>query len=283
MMQRGEAYTRRVVSPLRPRVSLAGGSLLVLLTLLLPIGYESCGPERKGYELVQGKGDWPTFMGIFLSDYYGSIFYGIALALASLSVLLVLMSLWKPSAFLSRSLRERLSIISGVLSLFLISDIVTILPVGANEYGVACSALIVMSFLLPGIFWPRGIFWRWFGVLLVAGVILLCLSALNWIHGDTPAWFMVGIVAIYAIVPVVLWWAGVSGRFGEDWIRLRRGLVALYLPGAVGNLCFFVVAWREGIWGFVPFSIGLHLMTLGYWRLRDEAGSPVVPTSKIHA
>ena len=120
-------------------------------------------------------------------------------------------------------------------------------------------------------------------MLLLAGVILLGLTALDWIHGDTSAWFMVGIVAIYAIVPVALWWAGVSGRFGEDWIRVRRGLVALYLPGAVGNLCFFVVAWREGVWGFVPFSLGLHLMSLGYWRLRDEGTSPLVPTSKLHA
>ena len=267
LMDRGETILRRILAPLRPRVSLASGSVLVLLTLFLPIGYESCGPERKGYDLLQGEGDWPTFMGIFFSDYFGPAFYAIAIALAVLTVVLTVISLWKPLLFQSPPLRSRLLIVSGTLSLFLISDVLAILPAGADEYGAAAGALIVISCLLPGKFWPKGIFWRWFGVLLLAVLILLALTALNWVTGDVPAWFMVGIVAIYMLVPLALWWAGLAGKLEATWKDVRRGLFAFYLPGMLGNLWFFVVAWREGVWGFVPFSVGLYLMALGYMAL----------------
>ena len=62
LMERGEAEGRAFLTRIRPRVSLAGGGILVLLTLFLPVGYEACGPKRRGYELVQGKGEWPTYL-----------------------------------------------------------------------------------------------------------------------------------------------------------------------------------------------------------------------------
>ncbi len=271
VMGRGENLGRHLLSRLRPRISLASGSVLVLLTFLLPIGYESCGPETKGYELIQGRGDWPTFAGILLSEYFGPFFYGVVLLLAVWTALLTIISLSTRQLFQNRLLMRGMFVASGTLSLFLITDVFTLLPIGAETYGAIAGALIFISCVLPGIFWPMRIFLRWFVVLLVSAMLLGGLAGLGLIQGDTPAWFLFWIWGVYGLVPVALWWVGLSGKFGTNWIGVRRGLIALYTPGALGDLWFFFVAWREGIWGFVPCCLGLHLMTLGYMRLaRDE-------------
>jgi hypothetical protein len=271
-MDRLEEDARRMVAPLRPRVSLASGSVMVLLTLLLPIGYQSCGPETKGYELLQGKGDWPTFVGITLSEYFGPAFYGVLLLLAAGTLVLCMMSVRRPAVFQARPLVRRAGILSGMLSLFLLSDVAAVLPIGLDEYGAAAGALIILSCLLPGLFWPKGIYWRWFGLLIVLVSALAALAALNWIAGDVPAWILLGIWAIYGLGPQALWWAHLSGRWKskEDWIRLRRGLVVFYFPAAIANAWFIVVAVHEGLWGFIPCCFGLHLISLGYMRLENE-------------
>jgi hypothetical protein len=272
-MDQGEIIARRVLSPLRPRVSLASGSVLVLLTLFLPIGYQSCGPETKGYELLQGKGDWPTFMGVFLSDFSGPVFYGFVLLLAAGTAVLTAISLWKPDLLWTHSIRRPLFIISGTLSLFLVSDVIALVPMAADTYGGIAAGLIVVSCLVPGKFWPARIFWRWIGLMAIAVLIFLGLSAMKWIQGDVPAWFMLGIWVIYGLGPLGMWWTHASGRraFGAEWSDLRRGLAAFYFTAVLGNLWFFYVAWREGIWGFVPCWFGIHLMALGYMRLAKEA------------
>ena len=273
IVETGAGLARRTLSPLRPRVSLASGSVLVLLTLFLPIGYESCGPEAKGYELLQGRGDWPTFLGVFLSDYFGPAFYGSVLLLAAWTFVRTLISLLKPDLLRNRSLTRGLFVASGVLSLFLISDVMLLLPMASDEYGAVGGALIAVSCLMPGKFWPRRIFWRWFGALAISASILAGSAALNLLQGDTPLWLLLGIAAIYALVPLALWWIRLSGRRKTEsaWNDIRRGLIAFYFPAVLGNLWFFFTAWREGIWGFVPCCLGVHLMALGYMRLAKEA------------
>jgi hypothetical protein len=94
---------RRVRSPLlrlRARVSLASGSVLTLLTLFLPIAYEACGPPRKGYEFIRGKGIWPGLL-TFVFPGWEQGFYVLALALAVFTLLLVLASFHRP-AFLRK-------------------------------------------------------------------------------------------------------------------------------------------------------------------------------------
>ncbi len=273
VMDRAEEFTRRILAPLRPRVSLASGSVLVLLTLFLPIGYNSCGPETKGYELLQGKGDWPTLVGITLSDYFGPAFYGALLALAGGTALISLLAMKNPSLLGNPSRSRRLFMISGALSLFLVSDFAALLPLAADDIGALAAGLIVLTCLLPGKFWPKRIFWRWFGAVALALLILFGLTALKWIQGDVPAWFVLGIWAIYALTPLGLWLAGVSGKLAAEWYDIRRGLAAFYFPAVVGNLWFFVVVWGEGLWGFIPCSIGAHLMALGYMHLSKE-GAP---------
>lgn len=279
-MERGEAAARQTLSVLRPRVSLASGSVMVLLTLVLPIGYESCGPETKGYELLQGKGDWPTFVGITLSDYFGPVFYGVLLLLAGATAVLAALSLARPATFQNRSLIRTAWIISGSLSLFLLSDVAAILPMGVDDPGPATFALMIFSALLPGLYWPKRIFWRWFGLLILSIAVLAGLVALNWISGDVPAWILLGIWAIYGLGPAALWWAHLADRWttSDEWTGIRRGLAAFYVPAVVGNLWFMQVAWMEGVWGFVPCWFGIHLMALGYMRLAKEC--EVIPAGR---
>lgn len=275
-METGESFARRLLCPLRARVSLASGSVLVLLTLLLPIGYESCGPKTRGFELIGGNGAWPSFVGIMLPNYLGRAFYGAALALAAWTALFVLISLGKSALLRNRSLCRTLLLISGTLSLFLLSDVMALLPMAADNYGCIGGALIIISCLMPGKFWPRKIFWRWISILALAILFVLGLTAMKWIQGDASPWFVLGIWAIYALGPLGLWWAHASGRrdFGSKWEDIRRGHVAFYVPAAMGHLWFFVIVWREGIWGFVPCALGIHLMALGYLRLAKEADLP---------
>jgi len=274
VMDRGENFTRRILAPLRPRVSLASGSVLVLLTLFLPIGYNTCGSPWKGYELVQGSGHWPTFLGIMLSDYFGPAFYGFVLLLAAWGAVFTAISCWRPGLTRHRSLNLALFAVCGTLSLFLITDAFLLLVTFAvDNFGTIAEAiasiLIVASCVLPGKFWPKAFFWKWFGALVISGMIVAGCEALKLLHDDQTSWVISLIMAIYGLVPLALWLRGLAARIRSkpEWVKTRQGLVAFYLPAALGNLWFFYVAWREGIWGFVPCWFGLHLMSLGYLRL----------------
>jgi hypothetical protein len=270
-MEAAEAVARRMVATLRPRVSLASGSVMVLLTLILPIGYESCGPETKGYELLQGRGGWPTFLGIFGGKFFGSPFYGLLLALAFLTILLVLISLLKPALWRNRAFARQGFLCTAGLSLFLLADVAALLPAGAEEWGAAAAALLVASCLSPVAFWPRRLLERWLGPLVLSMLAIWVSTRTNLAHGEISAWCMVGIWMIYALAPLGIWLAYAAGRFGDCRPAIRRGLIAFYIPAVLGNIGFFFVAWREGLWGFVPCSLGLFLMALGYARLSEEA------------
>jgi hypothetical protein len=106
----------------------------------------------------------------------------------------------------------------------------------------------------------------------IAVLIFVGLSAMKWIKGDVPAWFMLGIWVIYGLGPLALWWTHESGRraLGAEWSDLRRGLTAFYFTAALGNLWFVFIAWQEGIWGFIPCWFGIHLIAVGYMRLAKE-------------
>ncbi len=273
LIESGEVASGRILAALRPRVSLASGSIMVLLTLILPIGYESCGPETRGYELLQGRGGWPTLLGISFGKYFGSPFYGVLLALALVTLVLVVISLFKPSLWHNRALCRRLFLLSGALSLFLLADVTALLPMGADEWGSVAVALIIASCLAPIAFWPRRVLEIWLGLI---GILLLTAwlsTKSNLKGGDISSWFMVGTWFVYGLGPIILWLGMISGRFGDQRQRIRRGLIVFYFLVALGNVAFFEVAWREGIEGFVPCSLGLYLMALGYTRLAKE-GAP---------
>jgi hypothetical protein len=271
-MEGGERGVGALLSRIRPRVSLASGSILVLLTLFLPIGYEACGPERRGYELVQGSGEWPTFLGVLVSSQAGQDFYILVLALAAFTAILVLLSFVKPDLCRKPPLTHRLFTLTGTASLFLMSDVILILPFAEERYGWAAFGLGLISCLSPGLFWPRKIVGGWLSSLAIPISLFFIADSMRWWDGDGKTGLTYTFVGLYALVPLGVWWFGGSSRERNpsQWIRIRRGLSSFYLPAVVGNIWFFVVAWREGLWGFVPCYCGIHLMAIGYMRLAKE-------------
>ena len=273
--ERGNAWVKKLLAQVRPRVSLLSGSVLVLLTLFLPIGYEACGPPRTGYQLIRGKGDWPTLLGISSST-AGRGFYLAVLLLASFALLLVLVSAVRSGVVLSDRLAGRLAVLAGTVSLFLISDITLFLPLAAEgRSGSVALIALVVSCLTPGLFWPRKGFIAWVSAIASAVSLLFILDALG-MSGGRINWMVFGTEAVYSLVPLGLWYRyGFPSRpeMRVRWEMIRRGLVALYFPATLGNFWFFRIAVKEGVWGFIPCYFGVHLMALGYLRLLKEIPS----------
>lgn len=270
--ERGNAWTQKLLVQIRPRVSLASGSLLVLLTLFLPIGYEACGPRRTGYELMAGEGGWPTFLCISYTP-LGQDFYRLVLLLASFTLLLALVFSLRPGVMRNRLLAERLVLLSGALSLFLVSDTTALLAVTAGDQASPAAFIpFIASCLAPGLFWPRRSFLAWVGVIASAVSLLFILDILGMSDGQTM-WILLGTGVIYSLVPLGLWYRYGFAPRPEARAQsevILRGVVAFYFPAVLGNFWFLGVAIKEGVWGFVPCYFGIHLIALGYLRLKQE-------------
>lgn len=271
--ERGNAWTQKLLAQIRPRVSLASGSLLVLLTLLLPIGYEACGPRRTGYELMRGKGDWPTLMGI-ASSAAGRDFYLLVILVATFTVVLVLASATRPGVMRSKLLIPRLAFLAGTVSLFLVCDVTLLLAALAGDQAGPVALLpLFASCLSPAIFWPRREFAAWIGVMVITGSLLLIADRLGASIGEPINWIVISAESVYALLPLGLWYRyGFSSRpeVRARWEVIRRGLIALYFLAILGNFWFLGVAIQEGVWGFIPCYFGIHLIALGYLRLKQE-------------
>jgi len=277
--ERGHAWSHKLVAQIRPGVSLLSGSVFVLLTLFLPIGYEACGPPRTGYEMVAGKGDWPTFLGVS-SSAVGRDFYMVVLLLASCTLLLILVSGLRPGALRNKALVSRLALLAGTVSLFLVCDVTLLLAaISEDQPGLAALIPLVASCLCPGVFWPRKGFIAWVSVIASTVSLLFILDALGLLDGRIN-WVLLATEAVYAVVPLGLWYTyGFSSRpeGRARWEIIRRGLVAFYVPAVLGNFWFLGIAVKKGLWGFVPCYFGIHLIALGYLRLKQE---PMLPSAE---
>ena len=283
--ERGSTWMEHFIVQVRPRVSLASGSLLVLLTLFLPIGYEACAPQRTGYELMHGKGDWPTLMGI-ASSAAGRDFYSLALLSALFTLLLVLVSAVRPGVTQSKFLMPRLALLTGSVSLFLVCDVTLLLAaLSGDQSGPAAILPLAASCLAPGILWSRKGFGAWISVMVITGSLLSIANGLGASIGEPFNWVALAAETVYALLPLGLWYGyGFSSRLEvrARWEVIRRGLVALYFFAILGNLWFLGIVVKEGLWGFVPCYVGIHLIALGYLRLNQERMiDPVEPTSKL--
>lgn len=293
--QRSNRWGWSLVSQIRPRVSLLTGSVLVLLTLFLPIAYEACGPNRTGYEFArgEGKGIWPgLFLGLIFED-SGRAFYLLSLALAVLTLALVLLP---GRADLMR--RPRLITwvyaLAGTLSLLAIVDFFWVF-VGLTLGGfleellggaritttvTAGVAFLVLVSCLRSEFLRRQ---RWItGLFGIASVSSLCLMADYFlslcgsppiIDADTATAMMTAPSILYWVVPVVLWYQFGFSRRNElraQWLGIRSRLIQMYVPVAAADCFFFVDVVKMGIWSFVPFFVGLHLISLGYLQLARQ-------------
>lgn len=79
---------------------------------------------------------------------------------------------------------------------------------------------------------------------------------------------------LYWLVPVVLWFRfGLSRRdeLRVQWPGIRRRVLQMYVPVAVADGLLLIDVVQMGMWGFLPFFFGLHLISLGYMQLAREA------------
>lgn len=299
----GHAWALTLVAQIRPSLSLAAGSVLVLLTLFLPIAYDACGPPRKGYEFLSGRGIWPGLLTFVFSGWERG-FYVLALALASFTLLLVLVSLGRPALLRRLRLITWSFAFAGAFSLFIMADFFWVFAgdwLGGllerlevrDDTSVAVVAALTFLLLAACL---RSRFLRaqrWVVALFaITGALSLMVLADSFLFLLTShrlwreGWSLRMVTApanLCWLVPLVLWLR--FGLFGGSerrvqWPGIRSRLIALYLPLAAIDCLFFVEVVKMGIWGFMPFFLGLHLMSLGYLQLAREAeGSSATGTS----
>lgn len=297
---RGRGWAEKLAAQIRPRVSLAAGSTLVLLTLFLPIAYEACGPPRKGYEFLRGEGIWPGVLS-FVVHWGERGFYLLALGLAAFTILLVVISSRRPESLRKRAPITWLFAIAGALALFVTADFFWIFLglwmesllkwLGAREdisvAAVAAVTFLVLVACLRSRFLRRQ---RWIlvlfsiasvlSLLVIANFFLSLFRPYSFLPDDLPFWMMMAPPGLYWLVPVVLWFRfGLSRRdeLRAQWPGIRLRVIQMYVPVMLADCLFFVDVVKMGLWGFLPFFLGLYLMSLGYMGLAGEATRSPTP------
>jgi len=295
--ERAHGWARVLISQLRPRMSLASGSVLVLLTLFLPIAYEACGPNRRGHEFIRGEGAWPGLVSL-ISPWVERGFYALTLALAACTLLLVLISLRRSEFLRKGALSTRLFAVSGALSLFVITDFFWVfvglwlepllqrLEVQDNTSAAVVAALtfLVLVSCLRSRFlrtqrWVVALFAAASALSLtvIANFFLSLFTPYGFLREATSAGMVMAPALLYWLVPLILWLRfGLFGRseLRAQWPGIRRRVIQMYTPLVVLDCLFFSDVVKMGIWGFLPFFVGLHLISLGYMQLAREAQHP---------
>jgi hypothetical protein len=302
----GELAVRSALASFRPRVSLLSGAVFVLVTLLLPIAHNSCSPNLTGAEFVRGaSGKFPSVAGL-TSEGFGRGFYVFALVFAAITVGVTLASLARPGALRGRRWVTGLCAVAGTVAFYLLADAVCLVLGG------------LICYVLDGVTNSEAVDWAaGFGLILIAlaaclrskllrssrvifgllasGVIGCSLAVeLYFLHLPDrylPEAAQVGLLyflaALYWFIPGYLWY-----RFGlrggeaqkEHWARIRAVIFKVFLPALGCVPVLFWLAWDEGVWGFVPFSIGVYLMALGYLRLaQTPAGKAALESARESA
>jgi len=305
---RGTWWGGTLVRHLAPRVTLFTGSVLILLTLFLPVAGELFGSNRTGLEWARGEGIWPgalSLVGILLSKgdspypFPFSVPYTLPLGFAVFTLALLLASCLRPELLRKQRLSTWLLAISGTLSLFLIADfffysccevlIDLTLPLVRSDAiistGTASLTILVLGGCLRSSFVRKQ---RWL-LLLFAAAGISSLTALGsfslrllhsqWaLEEQTERALLLAPSVLYWLVPALLWCCFGLSRRGEmraQWLGLRPRVIAMFAPVAAIDCLFLLrlVVPSEGdfIWGFPVFFAGIHLLSLGYMRLAREA------------
>ena len=290
--KKGERWVRSPLLRIRPRVSLLTGSVFVLVTLYLPTVVGSCGNPAPGYELALGNSN-RSWRGSMLVDNSRASrgFYLLCLTLATLTLLLVLASLFRSGLVRKRPLVTWLFAISCAVSLFATTDVFGILVGvrmgqlqdwigGSGEVYelvfVAIPLLLLVACLRPEFWQQKGaIAWA----TAVAGVISLSFLAdflpsplypKNW---DEDFVSMVAPPILFSLVPLGLWLR--FGLFWRDdsrppWQGVRRRLLIFYAITGVFDLLNLATG-VGGYWGLLSFFVGMYLILFGYTQLRRHA------------
>jgi hypothetical protein len=276
---------------IRPRVSLVTGSVFVLLTLYLSTVVGKCGDATHGVELARGDPNisWPGIL--FLENPVASrSFYLFCLALAAVTILLVVASRIHPRFARQGALVTTLYTISAVVALFSTSDLFSILYVYRGESIQECANLdnnaarvlflMVLFFLsvacLRRDFWkPRGaITW----ITIAGGLISLCYLENRFLSGsftDLQSLPNITVFGAFSLLPLCLWlryWVFQSKATRLLLSEMRKRLSVFY--AIIGTFDFVNFATGvEGYWGLLAFFVGVHLIFLGYWQLSTEAAA----------
>lgn len=217
---------RLLIRRKRPRVSLFTGSAFVLLSLVLPFTYDSCGSVKTGYEFLNGEGVWPG-LAVLASDWASRGFYVLTLSFAVLTAALVVFSCVRPESLQGSRLTGWGYGVAGTLSLFVISNLA----------------------------WSM---------------------VFSWMFEESPARALYAVSILYWLAPTVLWYRhDLSSKrsMTARWNGTRSGIFLLYLPAAVIDFYLMLLISLGGLWGFVTFFIGIHLLALGYMELGRRAAA----------
>jgi hypothetical protein len=287
--EKSELAVRSTLGRLRPRFSMLSGAVFVLVTLFLPIAYNSCGPDKTGAEFVSGaSGELPMMAGLS-SEGFGRGFYILALTFAAITLGLVILSWARPGGIRNRRWITALYAVAGALSLYLMGDAVCLALGGLVGYildSATASDAAMQAAGLGLIFIVLAVSLRskllrsskLIFSLLSLGV-LGCSLAVEFYFLNLPAGFLPDsavtglyyfLATLYWFVPVYLWYRYRLRRTACEparWHSIRSGILKMYLPALGSVPLLFCLAWDEGVWGFIPFSVGIYLMALGYMRL----------------
>jgi len=228
---------------------------------------------------------------------FGRGFYIFTLVFAAITLVLVLLSWARPGAIRGRRWVTGLYAVAGTLSLYILGDAVCFM-LGWLVGGILESTLqgddtrqavgfglilVVVALCLRSKLLRRSKLIL--ALLTTATIGCLAVLASYFESLILPAGFLsesarnsllIFLPALYWFVPVYLWYRfGLRGRLGDEtqWQSIRSTILKVYLPALVCvPLLFWLVA-DEHVWGFIPFSIGIHLMSLGYMQLARTAAS----------
>jgi hypothetical protein len=288
---------------IRPRVSLLSGSMLVLLTLYLPTAVDSCGGPELGLKLASGSAgiNWPGFLCFWGTDWslgIGRAFYLLCLALAALTVLFLLGSVFHQNLVRKRPLFTWLLATSGLAAflsttnMFVVAAPVRVISiidpiVGSDTY------IFYIAFFLPALFFPvaclRPEFWTKKGATLWTLALAAIITAtrcgdaflLSRIH---PRLALATVTVIFAVplLPLGLWFRyGFFGRAPSPlWPNVGKRL-AIFYAGAVTVDFLGIVEF--GFWGLIAFFLGMYLIFFGYWQLRRAASESPPSQSTTYA
>lgn len=317
-LEKGERWVRSPLLRIRPRVSLFSGSVLVLLTLFLPTTIDSCGRAKPGYKLALGEKDtyWPSLF-FLASERASRAFYMVSLTLAVLTLLLLLVSLYRVTPLRNdggRGLPNVFFVAVGTVSLFVWADYsswaIEFLPyamsdvTGAGDlFAILATSylllLVPISFLRPE-FWKLNGFLAW---LVGAGGVVFSLFLIDLLrHGgrlqevttfvlkdvntQSEDVSLPGLICLllYCFLPLLVWYR-VGLRRGTEavakWTEIRPRLQRLWAFQAVsaGVVVVVVAVIPPDLWGLPCYFIGINLIALGYMRLAREAALVTAPAN----
>lgn len=284
-------WARFLPLPHKPRVPLLSGSVLVLLTLFLPVAYSQCGSARwTGSDYLLGFGTWPGSLGA-LSYALGRVPYFFTLLLAAVTLFLVLAVQIRPSLLHKPGLTASLFVTAGTLSLFMIGDFFgfqlgsridvlltsRLTASGQNLFMMILAASILAvtviclrSRLLRSRRWIVWLFTIAGGISVFAIVnfSLALFASPPIIPSDWAFFLTITPSVLYFVIPIGLWrHFGLTRQEGlqAQWPGIRRRIALLYLPAAIFDLVALSLEIRPGrLSGLLPYFAGLGLIFWGY-------------------